>query len=55
MFLNSSLFAVIISEFLPHDSLSLGTVLGEGEFGSVYKGTYQNPDGTVVTAHISFP
>jgi hypothetical protein len=23
-------------------------VLGEGEFGSVFKGTYQNPDGTMV-------
>jgi hypothetical protein len=49
------LFAVVISEFIPCDSLSLGTVLGEGEFGSVYKGTYQDPDGTVVMAHhISF-
>jgi hypothetical protein len=41
----------VISEFLPHDSLTLGTVLGEGEFGSVFKGTYQNPDGTMVMVH----
>jgi hypothetical protein len=29
----------------------MGAVLGEGEFGSVFRGTYQNPDGAVVTVH----
>ncbi|XP_067008964.1 tyrosine-protein kinase Shark [Anabrus simplex] len=33
------------NDFLPRESLVLGQVLGEGEFGSVYKGTYLNPDG----------
>jgi hypothetical protein len=41
----------LIPEFIPYDSLTLGAVLGEGEFGSVFKGTYQNPDGTTVTVH----
>ncbi|XP_021915720.1 tyrosine-protein kinase shark isoform X4 [Zootermopsis nevadensis] len=39
-------------EFIPRDSLSLGTVLGEGEFGSVFKGTYQNMDGTMIDVAI---
>ncbi|KAJ9587710.1 hypothetical protein L9F63_018861, partial [Diploptera punctata] len=34
-------------DFIPRDCLTLSTVLGEGEFGSVFKGTYQNPDGNV--------
>ncbi|XP_069687001.1 tyrosine-protein kinase Shark [Periplaneta americana] len=39
-------------EFIPRDSLTLGTVLGEGEFGSVYKGTYQSPDGKMMDVAI---
>jgi hypothetical protein len=41
----------VISEFIPHDSLTLGAVLGEGEFGSVFRGTYQNSDGTMVVVY----
>lgn len=29
--------------------LKLGNILGEGEFGSVYKGTYQLDDGSTVS------
>lgn len=34
-------------ELIPRESLKLGEVLGEGEFGAVYQGTYMHPDGTV--------
>nr|CAD7588126.1 unnamed protein product [Timema genevievae] len=38
----------IMHEFIPGDCLSLGPVLGEGEFGSVYKGVFCNQNGKKV-------
>lgn len=35
-------------DYIPQDRLQCGEVLGEGEFGSVYKGTYTMKNGQVV-------
>ncbi|XP_049874741.1 tyrosine-protein kinase Shark [Pectinophora gossypiella] len=35
-----------LQEFIPMTELTLGAVLGEGEFGSVLRATYSPPDGT---------
>ncbi|XP_063220076.1 tyrosine-protein kinase Shark-like [Bacillus rossius redtenbacheri] len=39
-------------EFIPADSVRLDEVIGEGEFGSVYKGAFHSPDGKQVNVAI---
>ena len=34
---------------IKEDSLHLGDELGQGEFGSVLRGTYRSPDGKLVS------
>lgn len=41
----SSRISLLISECISRDNLFLGDVLGEGEFGSVFRGSYISPNG----------
>lgn len=43
----------MIPEFIPSENLILKEVLGEGEFGSVYRAIYQNREGFEVSINIS--
>lgn len=42
----------VYDDYIPSKSLTIGTQIGVGEFGAVFRGTYVKPDGDVVEVAI---